>query len=182
MYLRVFSRFCRRVVFIAPKRNLRRVSRQAAAPTPPRIRPPSIQGAGQRGHRAGHRHRRERAASYPISIRRTSRFFDEGKEQTIQFFTRERSQPVVVGFLLDMSNASRLHWKNYQDAAIELVQNLLPGDKKFSGYLIGYGNTADCWSTPPTSPSRWWRRCASSSPAAARRYTTRSRWRAPAAS
>ena len=25
--------------------------------------------------------------------------FDEGKEQQIQFFTRERSQPVVVGFL-----------------------------------------------------------------------------------
>src|SRR5438270_1518497 len=71
------------------------------------------------------------------------RIFDEGKEQHIQFFTRERSQPVVVGFLVDLSNASRLHWKNYQDAAIELVLNLLPGDKKYSGYLIGYGNTAD---------------------------------------
>jgi Ca-activated chloride channel family protein len=71
------------------------------------------------------------------------RIFDEGKPQRIQFFTRERSQPVVVGFLVDLSNASRLHWKNYQDAAIELVLNLLPGDKKYSGYLIGYGNTAD---------------------------------------
>ena len=65
------------------------------------------------------------------------RIFDEGKEQRIEFFTRERSQPVVVGFLMDLSNASRLHWKNYQDAAIELVLNLLPGDKKYSGYLIG---------------------------------------------
>jgi Ca-activated chloride channel homolog len=71
------------------------------------------------------------------------RILDEGKEQKIQFFTRERSQPVVVGFLMDMSNASRLYWKNYQDAAIELVLNLLPGDKKFSGYLIAYSNTAD---------------------------------------
>lgn len=71
------------------------------------------------------------------------RIFDEGKEQHIEFFTRERSQPVVVGFLVDLSNASRLHWKNYQDAAIELALNLLPGDKKFSGYLIGYSNTAD---------------------------------------
>ena len=44
---------------------------------------------------------------------------EEGKEQTIRFFTRERSQPVVVGFLMDMSNASRLHWKNYQEAAVE---------------------------------------------------------------
>ena len=71
------------------------------------------------------------------------RIFDEGKEQHIQFFTRERSKPVVVGFLIDLSNASRLHWKSYQEAAIELVLNLLPGDKKFSGYLIGYANTAD---------------------------------------
>jgi Ca-activated chloride channel homolog len=70
--------------------------------------------------------------------------YDEGKEQQIQFFTRERSQPVVVGFLIDLSNSSRLHWKNYQDAAVEMVQNLIPGDNpKFSGYLIGYSNTAD---------------------------------------
>lgn len=70
--------------------------------------------------------------------------FDEGKPQQIQFFTRERSQPVVVGFLVDLSNSSRLHWKNYQDAAVEMVQNLIPGDNpKFSGYLIGYSNSAD---------------------------------------
>jgi len=46
------------------------------------------------------------------------RIFDEGKEQKITFFSRERSQPVVVGFLLDLSNTSRLHWKNYQEASI----------------------------------------------------------------
>jgi VWFA-related protein len=70
--------------------------------------------------------------------------FDEGKEQKIKFFTRERSQPVVVGFLIDISNSSRLHWKNYQDAAIELVQNLVPGDNpKYSGYLISYSNDAE---------------------------------------
>jgi Ca-activated chloride channel homolog len=69
---------------------------------------------------------------------------DQGKEQKIEFFTRERSQPVVVGFLIDMSNASRLHWKNYKDAAVELVQNLIPGDNpKFSGYLITYANDAE---------------------------------------
>jgi hypothetical protein len=69
--------------------------------------------------------------------------FDQGKEQTIRYFSRERNQPVVVGFLMDLSNASRIQWKNYQDAAIELVLNLLPGDKKYSGYLIGYGNEAE---------------------------------------
>ena len=69
---------------------------------------------------------------------------DEGKEQKIEFFTRERSQPVVVGFLIDMSNASRLHWKNYKEAAVELVQNLIPGDNpKFSGYLNTYANDAE---------------------------------------
>ncbi len=71
------------------------------------------------------------------------RVFDEGKEQKIRFFSRERSQPVVVGFLLDMSSATRIHWKVYQDAAIDLVLNLLPGDKKFSGYLVSYGNDAE---------------------------------------
>jgi Ca-activated chloride channel family protein len=79
--------------------------------------------------------------------------YEEGKEQQIQFFTRERSQPVVVGFLVDLSNASRLHWKNYQDAAVELVQNLIPGDNpKFSGYLIGYSNTADLLLDTSTDP------------------------------
>ncbi|HTC33103.1 MAG TPA: VWA domain-containing protein [Bryobacteraceae bacterium] len=78
---------------------------------------------------------------------------DEGKPQEIQFFTRERSQPVVVGFLVDLSNSSRLHWKNYQDAAVELVQNLIPGDNpKFSGYLIGYSNTADLLLDTSTDP------------------------------
>jgi Ca-activated chloride channel homolog len=71
------------------------------------------------------------------------RIYDEGKEQTIRFFTRERSQPVVVGFLMDMSNASRLQWNHYQDAAIELALNLLPNDKRFSGYLISYSNEAE---------------------------------------
>src|SRR3954467_10213880 len=47
------------------------------------------------------------------------KIFDSGKEQNISFFTRERNQPVVVGFLLDLSNASKIHWKNYQEAATE---------------------------------------------------------------
>jgi Ca-activated chloride channel homolog len=70
--------------------------------------------------------------------------YEEGKEQQIRFFTRERSQPVVVGFLIDQSNAMKLHWKAYlQDSAQELVLALLPGDPKYSGYLISYGNDAE---------------------------------------
>ena len=71
------------------------------------------------------------------------RIYDQGKEQKISFFTRERNQPVVVGFLLDLSNASRLHWKVYQEASQELVLTLLPNDKRYSGYLITYGNDAE---------------------------------------
>jgi Ca-activated chloride channel family protein len=69
--------------------------------------------------------------------------YDQGREQKIVSFSRERNQPVVVGFLLDMSNATRLHWKTFQEAAMDLVFNLLPGDKRFSGYLITYGNEAE---------------------------------------
>ena len=69
--------------------------------------------------------------------------FDDNREQQIIYFSRERNQPVVVGFLLDMSNATRLHWQKFQEAAMELVFNLLPGDKKFSGYLISYSNEAE---------------------------------------
>jgi Ca-activated chloride channel homolog len=43
-----------------------------------------------------------------------------------------------------LSNASRLHWKAYQESAMELVLALLPSeDKRFSGYLIGYGSEAE---------------------------------------
>ena len=66
--------------------------------------------------------------------------FDEGKEQKIDFFSHEQSQPIVIGFLIDTSSGMRIHWDSYQEAATELMLNLLPGDKKYSGYLITYGN------------------------------------------
>ena len=72
--------------------------------------------------------------------RKDFKILDEGKEQSLQFFSRERSQPVVAGFIIDMSNSSRLQWKHYQDAAAELAITLLPGDKKYSGFLIAYTN------------------------------------------
>jgi VWFA-related protein len=71
------------------------------------------------------------------------RIFDEGREQQIRFFTREQKQPVVVGFLLDMSNSTRVHWKKYQEAIMELVWNLMPGEKRYMGYLITYSNEAE---------------------------------------
>jgi Ca-activated chloride channel homolog len=68
---------------------------------------------------------------------------DEGKPQTITHFSAEHSQPVVIGFLIDLSNASRIQWQHWQDAAVELVYTLLPGGDKYAGYLIGFGSEAE---------------------------------------
>jgi Ca-activated chloride channel family protein len=68
---------------------------------------------------------------------------DEGKPQHIEFFSHDQRQPVVIGFLLDMSNNTRIHWAKYQDSIMEMVWNLLPGDKKYNGYLITYANDAE---------------------------------------
>src|SRR4051794_7121454 len=68
------------------------------------------------------------------------KIFDENKEQKIDFFSHEQSQPIVIGFLIDTSNGMKIHWDKYQEAATDLMLNLLPGDKKYSGYLITYGN------------------------------------------
>jgi Ca-activated chloride channel family protein len=80
--------------------------------------------------------------------------FEDNKEQQIRFFTRERNQPIVVGFLIDLSNASKVHWKNYQDAAIELIQNLLTNDEKHSGYLISYSNDAELQVNTTSDPEK----------------------------
>jgi VWFA-related protein len=71
------------------------------------------------------------------------RIFDENREQKIDFFSHEQSQPIVVGFLVDTSNGMMIHWDKYKEAATELMLNLLPGDKKYTGYLISYGTTAE---------------------------------------
>lgn len=74
--------------------------------------------------------------------------FDQNKEQKIEYFSRERNQPVVVGFLLDLSNNSRTQWKNWELAAEGMVEEMLPDDKpdvrkRFAGYLIGFSNEAE---------------------------------------
>ncbi len=77
---------------------------------------------------------------------------DQNQPQSIQFFTRERNQPVVIGFLLDLSNSSRTQWKSFEQASEEMVLQMLPGDKKFSGYLIGYGNEAELMVNTTSDP------------------------------
>ena len=82
------------------------------------------------------------------------KIFDEGKQQQIIYFNRERNQPVVVGFLIDISNANRLHWKTFREAAIDLINTLLPGDPKYSGYLISYGNDAELQANTSSDPEK----------------------------
>lgn len=78
--------------------------------------------------------------------------FDEGKEQKIDFFSHEQSQPVVIGFLIDMSNRMKVNWDRYKDSTTELMLNLLPGDKKYSGYLITYGNKPELVTDTSSDP------------------------------
>lgn len=72
------------------------------------------------------------------------KLFDENVPQTVTFFSRDRKQPVVVGFLVDMSNRNVIHWKILREAVVELVLNLLPADKpQYAGYLVPYSTTAE---------------------------------------
>jgi VWFA-related protein len=69
--------------------------------------------------------------------------FDEGREQKIDFFSHEESQPVVIGFLVDMSNRMKVQWERYKESTSELMRSLMPGDPRYSGYLITYGTDAE---------------------------------------
>jgi Ca-activated chloride channel homolog len=71
------------------------------------------------------------------------RILDEGRPQKIRFFSHDPKQPVVIGFLVDTSSNMRIHWKTFQEAILELVWAMIPGDPRYSGYLITYGNGAE---------------------------------------
>ena len=69
---------------------------------------------------------------------------DEGRPQKITYFSHNTKQPIVIGFLVDLSNSSRIYWNVFQDATMDLVWNLLPvDDNRFSGYLITFANDAE---------------------------------------
>lgn len=73
------------------------------------------------------------------------KIFENGREQKIKYFNREHNQPVVLGFLLDLSNGSRLHWKNFQETAMEMVWTLLSQEKgkEYSGFLVTYATDSE---------------------------------------
>lgn len=73
------------------------------------------------------------------------RVLDEGRPQLIRYFQppQVHQQPIVVGFLVDLSNSAKRFWPTYQEAIRELIWSLLPGDQKYSGYLISYRTEAN---------------------------------------
>ena len=82
------------------------------------------------------------------------RVLDEGRPQQIQFFSHAEKQPIVVGFLVDQSNNMKIHWTKYEEALEELVYDLIPGDPRYSGYLITYSNEAELKVNTTTDPEK----------------------------
>lgn len=84
--------------------------------------------------------------------------FDEGKQQQISYFTRERNQPVVIGFLIDLSNRSRLHWDKFKEAIQDLVLATVEPegkpDERFAAYMIGYATEAELMVNTTTDPEK----------------------------
>lgn len=86
--------------------------------------------------------------------------YDEGVKQQISFFTRERNQPVVIGFLIDQSNSNKLHWDKLKEAIVELIVATMDPDGKgtvrdqFSGYLIGYSSDAELLENTTNDPEK----------------------------
>jgi Ca-activated chloride channel homolog len=80
--------------------------------------------------------------------------FDNDQEQSITYFSREHNQPYVVGFLVDLSNNTKTQWKDYQAASIDLVDTLLPIDKRYSGFLIGYATEPDLMVNTTNDPEK----------------------------
>jgi VWFA-related protein len=82
--------------------------------------------------------------------------WDNGRKQTISFFTRERNQPVVIGYLVDLSNSNRLQWDKFREAIQDLVEATMEPmgnpDPRFSGYLIGYSTEPELMVNTTSDP------------------------------
>ena len=63
---------------------------------------------------------------------RTSAFWTRASRRTSSFSATTRSSPIVVGFLIDLSNNIAHPLEDLPGATQELVWNLLPGDKRYT--------------------------------------------------
>ncbi len=78
------------------------------------------------------------------------KIWEDGKPVDLRYFTSDPKQPVVVGFILDLSNSARLYFKTYQEAITDLAFVLLPGDNQNRGFLGVYATEPD-FPVKPTS-------------------------------
>ncbi len=65
------------------------------------------------------------------------RVFEDGKPQTISFFSRETDLPLRIGVLIDTSNSvrERLHFE--QEAAIDFLEDAIRPDKD-KAFIVGF--------------------------------------------
>ena len=85
------------------------------------------------------------------------RIMDEGRTQKTTFFYHDSPglrQHTVIGFLVDLSSSNRSHWDKFQDATKEMIVNLMPYDKNYTGYLIGYSTTAELKANTTYDPDK----------------------------
>jgi len=76
--------------------------------------------------------------------------WEDGAAVEVRYFARDPKQAVVVGFILDSSNAARLYFKTYQEAITDLAWALMPGDNQNRGFLVAYHTQADYLVKPTT--------------------------------
>ena len=85
------------------------------------------------------------------------RVLDEGRPQTIASFyhdSRAFRQHTVIGFLVDMSSNTTIHWDKFKEATKEMIWGLLPNDPDFTGYLISYSTTAELAVNTTSDPDK----------------------------
>ena len=85
------------------------------------------------------------------------RILDEGRAQKTTYFFHDTPglrQNTVIGFLVDMSSGSRIHWDKFKEATKELIWGLLPNDPNYTGYLVAYKTEAEVVMDTTSDPDK----------------------------
>ena len=76
--------------------------------------------------------------------------FEDGKQQTIKYFTRETDLPLTIGLLVDVSASQRNLIQIERDAASQFFSSVLR--KKDEAFLISFGEEAELLQDYTQSP------------------------------
>jgi Ca-activated chloride channel family protein len=73
--------------------------------------------------------------------------YEDGVRVQLRYFTdsqdNEAKQPLITGFLLDLSNTARLYYKTYKDSIGDLAYLLVPEGGRNKGFLFGFHTEVD---------------------------------------